>query len=600
MEKQKKRSEIEEKYKWDISCLYASKEEIDADKDKVTKLINTLKDYKGKLTSSSDMLLNFLKLDEQISEIIYNLYVYAYSVKSVDFADQEGQKLFGEVVCIDSLYNEKSSFVMPELMKTDYSVIQKYLEDNEALREYKFDLEKMYRYQKYTLSDKEEALLANIGEIRTRTENNFEVTVNSIIKYGFIKDEDNNEVELTNGNYSKYIRSKDRRVRKDAYEAKGKALEEYTKILAIDLESAIKTDAIVAKARGYDSDIDMYLFEDGVTPQIYDNMVDIACKHLDVLHKYYRLIKKVTGINDLEIYDLSAPLTEVSNKKYTPEDAKDIIIDSLKVYGDDYISVLRKAFEERWIDYYPNEGKRVGYYQNNSYRGHPLIFGNFTDDFNSVSAICHELGHAMHTYYSNKNNPPHSADYKIIVAEVASLTNELILSNYIVNNSDNKQEKLAAIENILSVFSDNYYGTVAAGSVFERVIHKKVFDGESLTAEDINNIFEEAYGKHFGPDVKKNEYMKYSWARIPHYYTSFYYYKYSIGISCACYVASKILNGDKEFLDKYLNYLKLGDTMMPLDELKTIGIDLTKTEVLEEAIKYFDKLIDKFEEIYNS
>lgn len=600
MEKQRTRSEIEEKYKWDLTSLYASKDEIENDKKELVNLIYKLESFKGKITETKDNLYNYLKLEEKIMEILSTLYVYAYCEKSVDVSNQESQKLYNEIVNIDTLYEEKSSFVMPELMKTKYETIQEFIKKDERLKEYKFDLENMYRYQKYTLSDNEEKLLSNLNELRGKTENNFEMIVNSIMKYGYIEDENNKKIELTNGNYSKYIRSKDRRVRKDAYETRGKTLENYTKLIAIDYESAVRTDAMIAKARGYESDIEMYLYSDGVTTEIYDNLLNVANKNIKSLYKYYNLIKKVSKIDQLEVYDLSTPLTELSNKKYTPEDAKKTILEALQIYGKEYTEVLEKAFAERWIDFYPNEGKRAGYYENAAYKGNPVVFGNFNDDFSSVSAICHELGHAMHSYFSNKNNPSHLASYKIFVAEVASLTNEVLLSNYIVKNSKNKQEKLAAIENILDVFSNNFYGTLSEGSVFEREVHKKIFNGEVLNETDINNIYDTISDTFYGKDVKKHEFVKYNWARIPHFYSSFYYYKYSIGISCACFIANKILNGDKEYLNKYLKFLTLGGSMMPLDELKTLGIDLTKTEVIEEAINYFDSLIDEFENIYNN
>ena len=489
---------------------------------------------------------------------------------------------------------------MPELMKTDYKIIEKYIEENDKLKEFKFDLEVLYRYQKYTLSDKEEALLTKISEQDYKYENNFELLTNSLIDFGTIKDEDGNDVELTIGNYSKYIKSKDRRVRKDAFNARYSALEKYTNILAVNFEGHLKADSVVAKTKGFNSTLEMYLYSDGITEKVYNNLLDIADKNIKVLYKYQNLIKKISKIDDLQMYDLSVPLTEKSNKIYTPEDAENLICNALTVYGDEYSNILKNAFKERWIDFYTNKGKRAGYYENMGYGGHPVVFGNFTDDFMSVSAICHELGHAMNSYFSDKTQPAHLAHYRIIVAEVASLTNEMILSNYIVKNSKNKNEKLVAIENILDVFSNNFFGTLAEGSIFEKISHAKSDNNEALSDIDFNQIFDDITKKFYGPDVNRDGRIKYNWCRVPHFYSSFYYYKYSIGVSCACYCANKIINGDKEFLNKYLEFLKLGGSMMPLDELKTIGIDLEKPEVIEEAIKYFDNLIDEFETIYNS
>ena len=598
MIKEKTRNEIEEKYKWDLSTLYKNEEEFNKELLKAKELIEKVTEYKGKLTKTSDNLYNFLKLEEEITIYIENLYVYASCKYNEDVSVSENQQRQNKVLNLDTLYSEKSNFVMPELMKTDYKVIEKYINENDKLKEFKFDLEKIYRYQKHTLTDNEELLLSKINELSDKYKTNFGLLTNSLIDFGKIKDEDNNEVELTIGNYSKYIRSKDRRVRKEAFYTRYRALEKYCNILSVNYEGHLKADSINAKAKKYDSSLHMYLFPDGMTEKAYDNLLDIADKNIEVLYKYHKLIKKVSKIDDFKVYDLSVPLTKGSSKKYTPEDAKKIILEALSVYGDEYKTILKKAFDERWIDFYTNKGKRAGYYETMGFNTHPVVFGNFTDDFMSVSAICHELGHAMNSYFSDKNQPPHLSHYRIIVAEVASLTNEMVLSNYIVKNSKDKQEKLLAIENILEVFSNNFFGTLSEGSIFEKIVHKKIDNNETLSDLDFNKIFKDIASNYYGPDVELDDCIKYNWCRIPHFYTSFYYYKYSIGVACACYCANKIINGDNEFLEKYLKFLTLGDSMMPMDELKTIGIDLEKKEVIEDAIKYFDNLIDEFEKIY--
>ena len=600
MEKQKLRSEIDNKYKWDLESIYSSEDEFNKDKEKVMNLINKIQEFKGTITSTSENLLNYLKLDEEIMITLTNLYIYSSCKYHEDVSNSQNLKSYNEISNIDAIYSNKSSFVMPELLKTDYNIIKEYIKENDLLKEYEFDLTEIYKYQKYVLSENEEKLLSNIQELSSKYENNFEVLLNSILDFGIIIDENGEEVELTIGNYSKYIQSKDRRVRKEAYEKRGKALEKYISLFSIDFEGNLKSDSIVSKARGYKSSLEMFLYPDDVTEDIYNNLLTVADKKINVLYKYYNLIKDITKIDDLKVYDLAAPLTENSDKKYTPEDAKKIILEALQILGEDYTKVLSKAFTDRWIDFYPNKGKRSGYYETSSFKSHPLVLGNYNDDLNSVSAICHELGHAMHSYYSNKSNKEHNAGYTILVAEVASLTNEILLSNYIVNNSIDKNEKLSAIENILSVFSNNFYGTLSEGSIFEKIVHEKVDNDEVLGETDFNNIYDEISNKYYGDIVEKDEYVKYNWSRVPHFYSSFYYYKYSIGVSCACYVANRILNGDEDFKQKYLKFLTLGSSMSPVDELKTLEIDLNEEKVFVDAINYFDGLIDKFIEIYNS
>ena len=600
MNKEITRDEVQEKYKWDLTPIYKDEEEFNNDKDKALKLIEELDNYKGRITENSETLYNFLKLEEDISVVISNMFLYASCKRDEDLSNSENQKRYNEVVNVDSIYMEKDSFTLPELLKTKYDVIEKYIEENDKLKEFTFDLKEMYRFQKYVLSDKEEVLLSNISELGHKYESNFNIIVDSIMDLGYITLDDGSEVKLTNGNYSKYSRSKSRNVRKQAYLNQKNALKKFANLVSTDYEGNIKTDAMVAKARGYNSNLEMYLYNDGLTPTMYDNMLDIAHKNLNVLHKYYRMIKKISKIDDFKIYDISVPLLDKYDKKYTPEDARRMIVEALSVYGSEYTEILDSAFENRWIDFYPNKGKKSGYYETCVFKGHPVVLGNYNDDFLSVSSICHELGHAMNSYYSFKNNPPHLAQYTILVAEVASITNEVLLSNYIVKHSNDKFEKLEAIKNILEVFASNFFGTLSEGSIFEKIVHDRVYNGEMLTELDFNEIYDKIAKEHYGSDVEVDDLIKYNWVRIPHFYSSFYYYKYSIGVSSALYVANKILNGDEEFLNKYLDYLKLGGTMLPTDELKTIGIDLENPTFMQEAINYFDNLIDEYERIYNS
>ena len=600
MIEEKTRSEISDEYKWDLSLMYKNEDEYNSDFEELKTCIEKLKEYKGIITKDAKTLLEFLKLDTKIDVLIANLYVYASLKNDEDVANKENKKRYSEILNYYSYMCTETSFITPELLKTDYSIIKEYIKENKELEEYKFNLEMIYRYQQYTLTEKEEKLISNISQLQNKCENNFDILLYSIIDYGYIKDEEGRAVKLTNGNYSKYIKSKDRNVRKAASEARLNALKKYITLFGSNYEAFLKADSNIAKAKGYNSSLHMHLFPDGVTEDIYDNLLLVADKNKGVLHKYFKMIKDILGLDKLYTYDLSAPLTKSSNKKYLPSDAKKMILKALSVYGNDYIKVLEKAFDDKWIDFYPNKGKKSGYYENESFKGNPKILANFTDDLNSVSSISHELGHAVHSYFSKENNKPQTSEYPIILAEIASLTNEMLFSNYIVENSNDKDEKLSAIENILDVFAGNFFGTLKEGSIFERKVHSLVDNGSALTDEDFNNIFFEINKDYFGPLVENVCDTKYNWARVSHFYIPFYYYKYSIGVIGACYASKKILSGDKKYLEKYLNFLKLGGTMMPIDALKTIDIDFTDINILEEGIKYFDELIDKFIDIYNS
>lgn len=599
VKEEKLRSEIDDKYKWDLTRMYKNIDEFNSDYDKALKLIEEIKAFKGILTKDAKTLYDYLKKDDELNIVLVNLYVYVSCKLDEDMSNKESQKEYSKILNLYSLSDDALSFTMPELLNTNYEIIKNYIKENDALKEYKIDLERIYRNQPYVLSEKEEKLLSNISDLRFRFKKNFNIINNVLIDFGYIEDEEGNKVKLTNGNASKYAKSSNRRIRKQVFEKRGLAYQKLANLIATDYEGSIKADSMISKARGFKSNIEMYLFDDDVSVEIYDNLLKTAHDNISVLHKYYKLKKDILNLDDLYSYDLSAPLVKESKEKYTPEDARKIICDALSVYGDEYIKELNLLFDEKCIDFYPNKGKKTGYYQNNSYKK-IVVFCNYNDDFSSVSSLAHELGHAAHSYYSMKNNKEHLSNYSILVAEIASLTNEMLLSNYVVNNSSDKNLKLKAIENILEVFSDNFFGTLLLGSVFEKEVHEKISDGKVLEEEDFNSIYYNLIKEHNGKIVKGSVYQKYNWSRIPHFYTPFYYYKYSIGAVVSCYAARKILSGDKEFLNKYINFLKLGDRLMPLEELKTIGVDLSKPDTINEGVKYFDELISKFKEIYNS
>lgn len=596
---EKLRSEIDDKYKWDLTRMYSCEEDFNADYNSLIKLIDELKSFKGIIAKDAETLLKYLKLEENANTILTNMYVYAYCKNDEDLSNKESQKRFNKVLDIFSIISEATSFAIPELLKTDYEVIKDYIKENDKLEEYSFDLEEIYRYQPYVLTENEEKLVSNISDLSNKIEENFSIINNTMIDFGYIKDENNNDVKLTVANYTKYIKSYDRNVRRQAFEAKGKAYKKFSNLISNDYETYIKACSMIAKAKKYDSSMNMFLFPDGVTRKAYDTLLEVSKNNLNILHKYFRLKKEILNLDKLEAYDLSVPLVKDYKKIYKPEDAREIIIKALSVYGDEYENEIKKLFDNRHIDFYPNKGKRTGYYENESSKD-IIILGNYNDDFNSISSIAHELGHALHGYYSKKNNKPHLSEYSILIAEVASLTNEVLLANYVINNADDKKLKLYALDNLISVLSDNFFGTLSLGSIFEKEVHDKVFNGETLGEEDFNRIYENITNEHNGELVNPSKYSKYNWCRISHFYSPFYYYKYSIGTIGACYVSSKILSGDKEFLNKYIDFLKLGGSMMPLDELKTIGLDLNDPKIVNGAIEYINKLIDEFKDIYNS
>ncbi|MEG2351320.1 MAG: oligoendopeptidase F [Bacilli bacterium] len=595
---EKLRSEIDDKYKWDLSNMYQNNKEVMEDINSINILIKQYDEYKGVIAKDSNHLYEFLTFDSKVDELIMNLYVYASIRNDSDMNNKESEALFNQVSNIYFELSEKRAFVIPELLETKYDVVKKYLKENKMLNAYKFVLENIYRFQNYTLNKTSEKILSNLDSVSSKFSDSFSVLKATILDYGYIVDENQEEVKLTNGNYSKYIISKNQEVRKRTYMQYYSEYKKYEKLIAIDYSGSIKTDTYNSKARGFTSSLERYLYDDGVTVKLFDGIISCVNKNLNVLQHYYELIKEVLHLKEVNEYDLSAQLCD-NNKKYDLNDCKKIIISSLKPLGVEYSKILTKALNNRWIDYYSNKGKQSGYYSTSSYKGNPVILANYQDDFTSVLSITHELGHAVHSYYSNKNQPTYLAEYSIFVAEVASLTNEMLVCNYILENSTNKAEKLEVIEYLLSTISNNLFGAVR-GSEFEKKAHELSDNNDIITSETLDDVELNLKKKYYSNVVKTNDLSSCAWSRIGHYYNSFYYYKYAIGISSACFVSQQILSNNKEYLNKYLEFLKLGGSKYPLDELKTIGIDLSDEKIIKNAIDYFDKMIEKFKETYNS
>ena len=467
------------------------------------------------------------------------------------------------------------------------------------MKEFTFDLNDIYKYQKHVVDEKTNILLSNISDLDMGFEQNTETITNGIIKYGTIEDENSDMVEITNGNISKYLKSPVRRVRKDAFLKRIEKYKEYENVLAINYENHLKADSYVALTKKYRSTLEMYLFSDDVTVDVYDSLLKFAKANLGTLHKYYKLKKKALGLDTFYDYDIRASILDEKNHKFSFEDGKDMILKALGVYGDKYIDDLSKAFSDHWIDVYPNKGKRSGFYSTSCGKGNPIILANFTEDYYGVSALAHELGHSMHSYYSSKNNPFHLSEYTILVAEVASLTNEILLANYILENSSDKELKKLAIYNMLEFMTDNFFGTVASGSIFEKEVHERIDNKETIGITEFISINKKIMEDYYGDVVERSVSDNPSCLYVPHYYNSFYYYKYAVGIVGACYVATKILSGDKEYLNKYLKFLSLGGSMSPLDELKSIDIDFTNEEILSSCVSYMNSLIERLDNLIN-
>ena len=596
---QKLREEISDEFKWDLSAIYKNIDEFNKDYDEVSKHLNEFDLYKSNLMDSSSNLYNCLMLENNLSRKISKLYTYAHLNFDADTGNSFYQDLYGKVVNLNQKFSEKVAFIDPLILKSDYSLIEKYYVEEPRLKEFEIGLKEVFRYKNHTLSEKEEEIISKFDNVFSLSGKTYEALTDTDLTYGNIKDENGNSVELTDSNYSKYIKSNDRRVRKEAFDTLYKAYSSFQNTIASTLKGDIESTSCVSKVRKFNSSIEASLFNDNINIDVYNNLINTVSNNFEPLFKYYKLKKKMLKLDEMHLYDTYVSVIDNGNKEYSFDEAKKLVLNALSVFGDKYISDLSKAFSQKWIDIYNNKGKRGGAYSGGCYDTYPYVLLNYEGTLNDVSTLAHELGHSMHSYYSRQNNSYQNSDYKIFVAEVASTVNELMLAKYMLKTTNDKNEKLIILNNLLDLFKATIYRQTMFAE-FEKEIYERHENGEILTADYLNNLYYDLNKKYFGDSVILDEEIKYEWARIPHFYYNFYVYKYATGLSAACYIVQSILDGKENARENYLKFLSLGGSMEPLDELKVAGVDMTKPEVVESAIHMFEEILNEFETIYNS
>lgn len=596
---EKLRCEIEDKYKWDLTKIYKDEKEWQKDFDDVKEKILKVLEYKDSFLSNGKKLYEYLKYDEEVSRKLEKIYYYAHLNYDADTLDEKYKVMANKVSDLFTKYNELSSFVVPEILKLDEEKLNTFYKEEEKLEDYRFSIENIYRFKNHTLDEEKEKMLSNLSKCLSNPEETYEALTDSDFEYDYITDEKGNKVKFNESNYSLFIKSKDRSVRKRAFEMLHNKYKKYIRTITSTYKGEVETNVVLAKIRNYDSAISASLYSDNVPVDIYNNLIKVVNDNMDVLYDYYDLKREILSLDRLHMYDTYVEIINKIDKKYSFDEAKEIVMEALSILGDKYIKNLKKAFDEKWIDIYHSKGKRSGAYSSGNFDVNPYVLLNFEGTLNDVSTLAHELGHSMHTYLSCKNNPYQYSSYEIFVAEVASTVNELLLANYMLKNSKNKEEKLAVINHILDLYKATLYRQTMFAE-FEKETHKLREKGEVLTSDLLSNTYYNLVKKYFGPNVLCDDLIKYEWARIPHFYYNFYVYKYATGISAASYIVDGILNNKEGALENYMKFLKSGGSMYPLDELKIAGVNLNSESVILSAIKTFEKYLKEFKDIYNS
>lgn len=590
------RDTIDEKYKWDLTQIFKSTEEFEECYKKAETLIEDFKKYENIMGENAKNFYETINTYYEITRTLDKLYVYTSLLSDTDTSNNTYQSLKIKVSNLLDKWSKASFFVTPTILKKNEQEIEKYYIEEPKLKDYEIILKREFRYKEHTLSDEEEKLLSNLTKMLNNNYQTYELLKDSDLTFGTILDEAQKEVVLTESNYSIYIESKDRRVRKDAFQTLYKSYKQFSNSFASTLSGNINENITISRIKKYNSTIEWCLYHDELDETIYNNLINTVSNNMNILYKYYSLKKEMLKLDELHLYDIYTPIVKNFDKKYPYEEAKETVLKALSILGEDYISTLAKGLENNWVDVYPSLSKRTGGYSGGSYDTAPYILLNYQEKYDDMSTLSHEAGHSMHSYYTRKNNPYQYGDYSIFVAEVASTTNEILLAKYLLKTSNNKEEKLFILDKLMNLFKATIYRQTMFAE-FEQAIYQDAENDIPLTADYLSEKYYELNKKYFGSDVTIDEEIQYEWAKIPHFYYNFYVYQYATGLSAACHIANDILSGKENAVENYKSFLKCGSKKNPIDSLKLAGVDLTKKEVVESAINMFNDTIDEFKNL---
>ena len=593
----KKRNELDPAYCWDLEAMYADDELWEKDFSEAARAAEDFRSFCGKMQEGPESLLEILKSRENMERKAEHLYVYANMRWHQDTANGKYQAMAGKSAQLLTQVNDAQAFVEPEILALSEQKVQKYMDNCPGLELYKRFFSEIFRGKEHVLTPDMEALLARAQDMANAPQQIFMNFNNADLTFGEIKDADGTAVTVTNGNYTVLLKNRDRRVRKDAFHAMYGAYEAHKNTLAATMDANTTAQRFFASARKYTSSRAMALDGAHIPEQVYDELIEAVHEGLPLMYRYMQIRKQVMAVDELHMYDVYVPLTKSFEKKYTFEEAKALVKDALSVMGEEYVSLLQEGFDNGWIDVCENEGKRSGAYSWGSYDSHPYVLLNYHGSLSDVFTLAHEMGHAIHSDYSHKNQPYEYAGYHIFVAEVASICNEMLLVQYLIGRAKDEEEKKYLINYLLEQFRTTLYRQTMFAE-FEVKAHGLKAEGQTLTAQQLCEIYYELNRQYFGPDVVIDKEIAMEWSRIPHFYTPFYVYQYATGFAAALAISGKILRGEENILAQYKTFLSGGCSMDCIDLLKLCGVDMTRPEPVREALSIFDKYLEEFGKLF--
>lgn len=589
-----KRSEVKEEFTWNLKDMYASDEAWEEELKTILAIVAELAQYEGKVTASAKNLLTVLEKEADFGQRLELAFNYAERIHDQDQKNATHQAMNQKMYALYADVSSKTAFVVPEILETSEEVLEGYFKELPELELYRKQIAEISRRKAHTLSKEAEKLIAATGEMQALPDQVFSVLNNADFVFPTITDENGETVRITHGNFIPFLECADRRVRKEVFETFYGVYKQYANTLAALYGGQVKQLMFQAKARNYPSTLEAAVDENNVPSSVYHNLVDTVNKNMDKMYRYVRLRKKCLGVDKLHMYDVYTPMIPDAAKKIPFEEAKEIVLKALAPLGEDYVAKVREGFNSRWIDVYENEGKRSGAYSAGAYGTHPYVLLNHSDTLDAMFTLAHEMGHAMHSYYSNSTQPYIYSQYKIFVAEVASTCNEVLLTEYLLKNTTDQKERAY----LLNHYLDSFKGTVYRQTMFaefEMRTNAMAEAGESLTAENLNALYLEMNKKYFGPDMVSDDEIAYEWARIPHFYYNFYVYQYATGFSSAVALAHGILKEGAPAVERYKKFLSGGCSESPVELLKIAGVNLETPKPIQEALDVFGETLDEME-----
>lgn len=589
-----KRSEVAEEYTWDLSDMYTDKKIWEAELNEISSIMEEIEKTEGNVTASASQLLNVLEKSAVAGQKLELALNYAARLYDQDKKNTKHQAMEQKANALAAEYGSKTSFIVPEILALDETVLEGYYKEQEGLELYRIQIEEIQRLKAHSLSAELEKLVAMTSEMSQTAAEVYSILDNADLAFPEILDEDGESVRISHGNFVPLLESPDRRVRKDAFENYYKVYQQFINTIAGLYNGQVKQQIFYAKARNYESTLEAAVDANHVPSKVYYNLIDTVNKNLDKMHRYVKIRKKCLGVEELHMYDVYTPMIADAAKKISFEEAKETVLKALAPLGEAYVNTVREGFANRWIDVYENEGKRSGAYSAGAYGVHPYVLLNHNDTLDNMFTLAHEMGHSMHSYYSNDTQPYIYSQYKIFVAEVASTCNEVLLMEYLLANTTDQKERAY----LLNHYLDSFKGTVYRQTMFaefEMQTNKLVEDGESLTADCLNKLYYELNCKYYGPEMVSDPEIAYEWARIPHFYYDFYVYQYATGYSAAVAIAHAILKEGAPAVERYLKFLSGGCSKSPIDLLKIAGVNMEEPQPIQEALAVFGEILDEIE-----